>query len=132
MTMGPSPEYVRRQLLLADEALDDARYLLEGHRLKGAVNRAYYAMFYAAIAPLASITSRIPRSHKDAISLFGRHYVLTGKIDRQFATDLRNAYNLRLQSDYGASTEVREEEIRETIDKAEAFVAEVKRLVNEV
>src|ERR671919_2599780 len=125
MTMGPSQEYVRGQLQLADEALDDARYLLEGHRLKGAVNRAYYAMFYAAIAPLANITSRVPKSHRGAISLFGRHYVLTGKIDRQFAADLRNAYNLRLQSDYGASTEVGEERVKEMIDKAEAFVAEV-------
>jgi uncharacterized protein (UPF0332 family) len=45
MTMGPSPEYVRRQLQLADEALDDAEYLLQGNRLKAAANRAYHTMF---------------------------------------------------------------------------------------
>ena len=131
MTTGPSPEYVNRQLQLADEALDDARYLLEGNRLKAAANRAYYAMFYSAMASLTGLTSRLPKSHRGTISLFGSHYVNTGKMDRQFAIDLREAYNLRLRSDYGASTEVEEERAKEMIAKADAFVAEVKRLINE-
>ena len=132
MTTEPSPESVRRQLQLADEALSDARYLLQGYRLKAATNRAYYAMFYAAMASLSSVSSTLPKSHRGAISLFGRYYVVTGKIDRQFAADLRDAYNLRLQGDYGISPEVEEEQVRQTIDNAEAFVTQVRRLVIEV
>ena len=129
MTMGPSPEYGRRQLQLADEALDDARYLLQGIRLKAAANWAYSAMFYAVMAALAGTDIRLPKTHSGAISLFGRHYVRTEKIGSQFAGDLRNAYNLRLQGDYGISTEVGEEQVRVTVGRAEAFVAEVKELV---
>lgn len=49
MTTEPSQEFVKRQLQLADEALSDAKYLLQDSRLKAASNRAYYAMFYAAL-----------------------------------------------------------------------------------
>lgn len=128
MTTGPSPEYVRRQSQLADEAVDDAKYLLLGNRLKGAANRAYYAMFHAVMAALADANLRLPKTHSGAISLFGRHYIRTGKMNRQFARDLRDAYNLRQQSDYEIFAEVGDEQVRVTVGKAEAFVAEVKRL----
>jgi uncharacterized protein (UPF0332 family) len=129
MTMEPSPEYVRRQLQLADEALDDARYLLQGNRLKATANRAYYAMFYAAMAALLDAKLRTPKSHSGTIALFGKHYVVTGKIDRQFGRDLRNAYNLRQQSDYEMFANIGEEQVREALAKAQVFVAEVKRLL---
>lgn len=128
MTTEPSPEYVRRQLQLADEALNDAKYLLQGSRLKAAANRAYYAMFHAVMAALADARLRPPRTHSGAISLFGRHHIRTGKMDRQFARDLRDAYNLRQQSDYEIFAEVGDEQVRVTVGRAEAFVTEIKRL----
>lgn len=42
MIMGPSPEYVKKQLQLADEALSDAKYLLEGGRLKAAAQPSFH------------------------------------------------------------------------------------------
>ena len=131
MTTGPSPEYVRRQLQLADEALDDARYLLQGNRMKAAANRAYYAMFHVAMAALAGVTPRLPKTHRGTISLFGRHYIQTGRLGIQFARDLQDANHLRQQSDYEISAELGEEQARETVEKAEAFVLEVKHLVGE-
>ena len=129
MTMGPSPDYVRRQLQLADEALDDARYLLQGNRLKASANRAYYAMFYAVMATLADARLRPPKTHSGAISLFGRHYIRTGKMGRQSARDLLDAYNLRQQSDYEIFAEVGDEQVRVTVGRAEVFVAEIKGLL---
>ena len=129
MTTGPSPEYVRRQLQLADEALDDARYLLQGNRLKAAANRAYYGMYYAAMPALIGVSPTLPKTHSGAISLFGRYFVRTGKLDRQFGRDLRNVNDLRQQGDYGIFVELGGEQVREAVVKAEAFVAEVKRLV---
>jgi len=104
---------------------------MQGNRLKAAANRAYYAMFYAATSALLGVTTRPPRTHRGTISLFDRHYVQTGKLDIQFARVFQDANHLRLQSDYGASTEVEEQRVKETIDNAASFVAEVKRLVNE-
>ena len=44
---------VRSRLEQADDALNAARILLEQHSGRAAVNRAYYAMFYAVLALLA-------------------------------------------------------------------------------
>ena len=128
MTTGPSPEYVRRHLQLADEAVDDARYLLQGNRLKAAATRAYYAMYHAVIAALAGAGVGIPRTHSGAISLFGRHFVRTGRIGRQFSRDLQDAYNLRQQSDYEAYAEIASLQCKDAVKKAEAFVAQLKAL----
>jgi len=47
----------------ARTALNDARFLLEGRRSpQSIVNRAYYAMFYAALALLQKI-GKIPSKH---------------------------------------------------------------------
>ena len=45
MTEGPSQEYIARQLESADEAIEDADFLLKGGRYKAAPSFAYYAMF---------------------------------------------------------------------------------------
>ena len=128
MTTESSPEYVERELQLADEALDDAAFLLQGNRLKAAANRAYYAMFHAVQAVLASAGVRRPRTHSGAINLFSRYWVRTGKVDRVFAKDLQDAFDLRQTSDYDVYAVMGGEVVGETIDRAKAFVAEVKRL----
>jgi len=45
---------VHYRLDQADEALQSARAELTSNRLRVAINRAYYAMFYAGLALLAS------------------------------------------------------------------------------
>ena len=47
-------EYTLFRLAQAEEALEDARILLGRARLQGAVNRLYYACFYAVTALLFS------------------------------------------------------------------------------
>ena len=64
MTMEPSREYVRRCLELADEFLADAKPCLEHLRLRSAINSAYYAMFHASQAILASKGIRRPKPIK--------------------------------------------------------------------
>ncbi|MCL5959623.1 MAG: HEPN domain-containing protein [Chloroflexi bacterium] len=85
---------------MADEALGDAEYLLQDNRLKAAANRAYYAMFHAVEAAVATSEVKTPKTHGGAINLFGRHFIRTGIMERRFAKDLQDAYDLRQQSDY--------------------------------
>jgi uncharacterized protein (UPF0332 family) len=132
MTAEPFPEYAQKELQLAGEALDDSEYLWRNGRLNAATNRAYYAMFHAAQAALASDGMRRPRTHRGTINLFGHHWVRAGKIDRAYARDLQDAFDMRLKSDYDIYAVTDSDLVKETIDKAGTFVAEVKRLVNEV
>ena len=129
MTMEPSPEYVKRELQLADEALDDAEFLLQDDRLKAAANRAYYAMFYAVRTALASAGVERPRTHRGAINLFSRYWVRAGKVDSVFAGDLQDAFDLRQKSDNDVYAVLGGEMVRETIEKAKTFVSTFKGIL---
>ncbi len=64
-----------------------------------AVARAYYAMFHAVSALLAS--KGITRSkHSGLISAFGQHFVKSGLIEAEYAKVLAHAFDSRLDSDY--------------------------------
>ena len=53
----------------------------QGYRY--AVNRSYYATFYALRAVLA-LEGVDFKHHKDVVSYFNQHYVATGKFERDF------------------------------------------------
>ena len=129
MTAESSQEYIKRQLEFADSALSDAEYLIEGSRYNSAANRAYYAMFHAALAAIESVGVERPRTHADTIFLFGRHLVTSGLLNETFAGDLQNASDLRQLSDYNVYTEVREEQIDASVTKARAFVEGIEALL---
>ncbi|MCH8207188.1 MAG: HEPN domain-containing protein [Chloroflexi bacterium] len=131
MTTGPSQEYVKGQLESADEALSDAKYLLAGDRLKAAANRAYYAMFHAVQAALEFAQLDRPRSHTGAITLFSRRYVRSGRLDRRLARSLQDAYDLRRRSDYDVYAAVGRPEVSDVVQQAEAFLTEVRRLLEQ-
>lgn len=72
---------VSSRLQQAEDALREGQLLRQGKFYKGAVNRFYYAMFYAVLALL--ITRQLGTSkHSGAISLFDREFVKPGIFDK--------------------------------------------------
>jgi uncharacterized protein (UPF0332 family) len=61
----------------ARETLREAEILLNESALRGTVNRAYYAMFYALLGLLAT-KQLVTSKNSGAISLFDREFVKTG------------------------------------------------------
>ncbi len=130
MTDGPSREYIARQMEAADEAIDAAELLLENDHLKAAANRAYYAMFYAAMAALMQSGGDLPRTRGGVSNQFGLHYVRTGIIDPELAGTLEDTYKLRRKSDYELYAYFAEDEIRQAVQNARAFVSAIKRALH--
>ena len=96
MTTGHSPQLVKKRLESAEVAQGDAAYLLNGGRFLAAANRAYYAMFHAAMAALGTTGARLPKTRSGTISQFGEHFIKTGRLDQQFGRALHRASDLRL------------------------------------
>jgi uncharacterized protein (UPF0332 family) len=93
---------VSESQLYLDRAHEDLR-AAESNLNQGfygvAVTRAYYAMFYATSALLAS--QGIHRSrHTGVISSFSEQFVKTGLIEADYAKMLSHAFDSRLDSDY--------------------------------
>ena len=53
-----------------------------------------------------------------------------GIVDRQFARNLQDAYNMRRQSDYGVFFSVDDSIVGDTVRNAQEFVEAITRLLN--
>lgn len=114
----------------ADESLEATRTLLAKRLTRPAVNRAYYAMFYAVLA-LLSVEKKETSKHSGAIALFDRDYVKSGVFKKDFSRWLHNAFDLRQRSDYAAEYQVSMEEAEEALNNAELFVKEIQKYLSE-
>jgi uncharacterized protein (UPF0332 family) len=116
---------VQYRLEHADAALDDAKYLLDGNRSpQSVINRAYYAMFYAALALLQK-AGKIPSKHAGVIGLFDTEFVVKGVFPRELSQDFHKAFELRQVSDYRVLQSPSREKAEETWGKAARFVRAV-------
>lgn len=110
----------------AAETLDAARELSAAGYYRDAVNRAYYAMFYCALALLASKGLGASK-HSGVLSLFNRYFVKTGEAPLEHGRYLQEAFELRQGSDYREFVQITREQTQETIAKAEAFLRHAER-----
>jgi uncharacterized protein (UPF0332 family) len=95
-------ELIKYRLEQADIALEDGKFLLQGNRSpQSIINRAYYAIFYAALALLQKI-GKIPSKHTGVISLFDTEFVVPGIFPKEFSKDFHKAFELRQVFDYKA------------------------------
>lgn len=88
-----------------------------------AVSRAYYAMFYAASAMHLS-EGRVYKRHDNLINEFGKYFVVSGKVRREFHDHLKKAFDIRKAADYESFTEssVTAERARLLVKEAAEFV----------
>jgi uncharacterized protein (UPF0332 family) len=118
-------DLIAYRLEQADRALAEAQLLHQGEHLLGAVNRAYYAMFYAIQALLAHSGLKASK-HIGAISLFDREFVRTELFDKSFSRWLHELFALRQDSDYSDMFLVSKEQATQALKHAEVFLLRVK------
>lgn len=129
------PEHVGRQevriyIERAHEMLDVAALSsAEGHH-GSAINRAYYAIFYAANGLLA--TQGLARSkHSGVIAAFRQHFVKTGHIEVGYSRIYERVMDDRHVSDYDVEAFIEPERARTDMEDARRFVQRVERFLQE-
>ena len=116
-------ERARQMLEVAAHNLADGFY-------DSAVNRAYYAVFYAANALLA--TQGIPRSkHSGAIAAFRQHFVKPGFIEIEYGDIYGRVMDDRHISDYDVETLIEPDRGQTDLGDAHRFVERIERYLNE-
>ncbi len=119
---------IEEYLALAREDLAAAGDNLRFGHLRVAVSRAYYAMFYATTALLGS--KGLWRSkHQGLIAAFGEHFAKPGLIEPEYGRSLRDAFEARLDSDYGPNPDLNEASAEQLISNASRFVERLARIL---
>lgn len=122
---------IKYRLEQAQTAINDAKFLLDGNRSpQSIVNRAYYAMFYAALALLQRI-GKVPSKHTGVISLFDTEFVLKGSLNKELSKSFHKSFELRQVSDYKTFKPISKEKAEETLNNAVCFVEAVAKYLSE-
>lgn len=92
-------ELSKYRLQEAADTLQVARNCYEAGYYKDAINRSYYAAFYAIKAVLALGTVDFKR-HKDVVAYFNKEFVAKDIFPREIGRRLSELKQLREKSDY--------------------------------
>jgi len=120
-------EIVNYRLKRARETLEDAYRLFQNDSLYSSVNRIYYSMFYAVNALLLT-DGLVSSKHSGVRALFLKEFVSKGKVGKNFGRFYSEMFKRRQTSDYEDLVEMKKEDVKEWLKKAEEFVNEIERL----
>ncbi|SHI85333.1 Uncharacterized protein, contains HEPN domain, UPF0332 family [Tangfeifania diversioriginum] len=123
-------DYINYRIKRADETIREVAVHIENKFWNTAINRMYYACFYAISALLTKEKIEVS-SHSGVRQKFGEYFVRTGKIDRDLAKHFTELSEKRHKGDYNDFFDYDEETVLRLFPYSERLVGEVKKLLNE-
>ena len=132
MDLSTKRATIRLRLDKAHEDLDTARDLLKSSRWRGAVNRAYYAIFHTASAALLWLDTERKR-HSAVQATFNQFLVKPGLLEAEYGHVYRQAREWREEQDYrDVVRPLDEATTTQIVQDAERFIARLERYLREV
>jgi uncharacterized protein len=120
-------DLIRYRLDSAHEMLRDARLLKEnGGSPISIVNRAYYSVFYAALALLVTADVE-PNKHTGVLAKFDELFVRQGIFPKEMSRILHRAFDMRQAGDYQKSKVITAEQAVEVFTSAEEFIKAIEK-----
>ncbi len=109
----------------SEDSLTVAEDCLEKGLYRDAINRSYYAAFYA-IKALLALEEVDFKKHKDVVAYFNRTYAVTEKVPREIGRKLAHLQQKREKSDYDDFYIASKEETMEQIENTKSVILAVK------
>ena len=130
MNEGERDAYIAYRIDRAGETIEEARLLSRAGKLRGAVNRGYYAMFYA-VGALALSRAFSTSSHGQLRGFFNREFVKTGLVPVDIGRAYGSAFDNRSKGDYQDLVQFDAEQVAQMLSDAERLIEACKTLLAE-
>ena len=118
-------EDIKNAITLAEGTLDDTVHNAKNNRNRVAINRCYHAYFYL-IRSLLLEKNIHSKTHSGLISEFGKIFIKTGIIPKEFSNNLAFLFDQRQTADYDLDEEIDNEEVDKALQMVEEFINFVK------
>ncbi len=118
-----------RRMEQAKQCLVSAEALLRINDLRGAVNRAYYAIFHAMRSVLI-LEGKDFAKHSGVISYFRKEYIKTGIFTVEISDTITELFNNRTSGDYDDYFNFTDEEVKDMITNAQQLVSVIEEYHN--
>jgi len=129
MNENERKEYVRYRIDSARKTFEAAKVLADNGFWNSAVNRLYYAVFYAVNALL--VMNKIQtKSHSATKSQFSLNFVKTGKFDKKYGRLLAELYDWRQKGDYDNIFDYDNDSVQPLFKPVEEFINLIENEIN--
>ena len=123
-------DYIKYRIERARETMDEVQSHIEHKFWNTAINRMYYACFYAIGALLAKHKIEVS-SHPGVRQKFGEHFVKTGKFDKSLAKHFTELFDKRHKGDYNDFFDYEEETILRLYPLSKELIKRIEELLND-
>jgi uncharacterized protein (UPF0332 family) len=123
-------EYIQYRLESARKTFEAAKVLAENGFWNSAVNRLYYALFYAVNA-LLYLSDISVKKHSTVKSQFTLHYIKTGRLDKKYGQLLSELFDWRQKGDYENIFEYDDESVMPLFPAVEEMITAIETIVKE-
>jgi uncharacterized protein (UPF0332 family) len=93
-----------------------------------AINRLYYACYYAVIALLIS-KKILTQTHAGVRQMFGLHFIKNGLIDKELGKFYSDIFDKRQTGDYDDYISFSKEEVESMIQPAKSLINVIERII---
>jgi len=121
-------ELVSRRIAKAKQTLDEVDILIENKLWNTAINRLYYASFYAVIALLHNYELDA-KTHSGVKRMFGLHFIKPGIISERHGEFYADLFEMRQDADYEDEVEYEKEDVLKLIRPAHELVASIEEVL---
>jgi uncharacterized protein (UPF0332 family) len=130
MTTEERKDLVNYRITKSKKTLAEIELLIQNELWNTAVNRLYYACYYAVIALL--INKEIETlTHTGARQLFGLYFIKTGVIEKDFGKFYSRLFDLRHTGDYDDFIDSTKELVLDLLQPAVNLIMKIELIINE-
>lgn len=116
------------RLQRAKDTVQEAVDMLEKEHYNAAVNRLYYACYYAVSALLVKNNLQ-PHTHSGTKQMFGVHFILNGKLPRSYNITYTELFDKRHSGDYDDFLFFDRETVERLLPETQTFIQAVQQLI---
>ena len=121
-------DLIQYRLTEAKDTQSDVEILISHDRLRAAINRIYYRMFYSLLA-LALKYEFDTSKHSQLIGWFNKMFIHEGLIDVKYGKIITKAYIRRTKGDYDSYVEFDLETVKEMFEDMKDFSDTIEQFI---
>lgn len=127
---GAKIDLVKYRIARAKDTFEDAQILAARSKWNSAINRLYYAAYYAVLALLLNSELK-PITHTGAKSNFSEHFIKTGKIPKEFGKIYSQLFTWRQKGDYDDFFDFTQEKVMPYFKPVEEMISTIEKLLED-
>ncbi|MDX9769440.1 MAG: HEPN domain-containing protein [Tenuifilaceae bacterium] len=120
--------HIKYRIERAWDTLDDARILAANNKWNSAINRLYYATYYAVMALLLKNGLKTG-THNGAKTNFTKHFIKTEIIEKELGTLYAQLFTWRQKGDYDDLFDFNENKVMPLFEPTEKFIEKIESLI---